>query len=165
MQNKLFNTLLWAGIASIIGGAITLTPAISQTVAATLVRNVDEPGRNPYQEQKSGSGLIAFSAVPTGKRLVITHASSFASVGALEADPLLIEDIEDVAGGGKSTITTRQYLPSTAQQGGRSYVASGDTKMYFEAGQYPMAGFNTGSGVSASYTAFITLSGYYIDLP
>ena len=164
MQNKIFNTLLGAGIAAIIGGAITLTPAISQTVAATLVRNVDEPGRNPYQEQKFGSGLMAFSAVPTGKRLVITHVSGATGYGvATEADPLVIEN--EGNGTVKINIPTQQYVPTLAQQNGKSYVAGSDIKMYFEAGEYPRAAFTVFPGSPANYTAFITLSGYYIDLP
>ena len=60
---------------------ITGTPSVS--IATTVpVRNIDEKGRNPYQQSGvtgcGASGLcdLAFAQVPAGKRLVIEHVSA-----------------------------------------------------------------------------------------
>jgi hypothetical protein len=55
-------------------------------LAAQAVQNVDEPGRNPWQQTKqtqvntgdciSGLCVIIFKQVPKGQRLVITYASA-----------------------------------------------------------------------------------------
>jgi hypothetical protein len=77
--------LIWfaAGFAAV-SLAFTLgteTRAIAQAVRAALVRNQDEPGRNPYFESRdvncTAQGCVAgFSAVPAGQRLVLTFISA-----------------------------------------------------------------------------------------
>src|ERR1700757_351238 len=59
------------------------------SVRAALVQNVDEPGRNPYQETEfdlscsNGANPacnVDFAAVPAGKRLVVPHVNGFVDV-------------------------------------------------------------------------------------
>lgn len=59
----------------------TESRAIAQAVRAALVRNPDEPGRNPYFETRyvlctSEVCESTFSPVPAGQRLVVTFVSA-----------------------------------------------------------------------------------------
>ena len=67
-------------------GEVFEKPLLAQ-VRAALTQNIDEPGRNPYQESFFSSGAnctsgtkfcnFDFSAVPADKRLVLTHISAY----------------------------------------------------------------------------------------
>jgi hypothetical protein len=72
-------------LISIVGGK-----AIAQ-IRAALVKNVDEPGRAPYQQMiefNSGAPacplsqfcLLTFSPVPAGKRLIVERATALIGV-------------------------------------------------------------------------------------
>lgn len=55
--------------------AAQYTPAPPGSVA-TETQNIDEPGRVPYQEDRSANGgSLNFSPVPTGRRRVLLHAN------------------------------------------------------------------------------------------
>lgn len=76
------------GLGAVVALA-TGAPAQAQTRAA-LVKNIDEPGRTPYQsviEFNAGDGctsnicnFVSFTPVPAGKRLVVDHLSAMVGV-------------------------------------------------------------------------------------
>ncbi len=79
-----------AAIGALALGASLAGPATAQ-VRAALVKNVDEPGRAPYQAQvefnaNSGCGgasacnFVTFPAVPAGKRLVVQQLTILVGV-------------------------------------------------------------------------------------
>jgi hypothetical protein len=80
----------FAAVALLTGAALTLAMpdwagAQQQQMRFSLVRSVDEPGLNPYQEEviagcTSVPCQIQFPAVPAGKRLVVKHVSINAAV-------------------------------------------------------------------------------------
>ncbi len=76
-----FKNYLWmaAGFTVLALAISAFTPgsALAQIVKAALVKNVDEPGRVPYQSENSCSDpftcAIEFSIVPANKRLVAQY--------------------------------------------------------------------------------------------
>ena len=83
-MNRFKNQILLAAGFAVLAGVIsgvTAAPAIAQAIKAALVKNVDEPGRTPFQVRLScGNGSTTAcngtsAAIPLGKRLVIQHVS------------------------------------------------------------------------------------------
>jgi len=86
MKNRL--SQMAAGLALLaVLGRFYAVPLIAQ-VRAAIVKNIDEKGRNPYQETALGTCQagqnrfcsVNFSAIPVGKRLVIEHVSALVNV-------------------------------------------------------------------------------------
>jgi len=140
------------------------SPKLMAAVKAALVQNVDEPGRNPYQEMVflscfpgyAGIELCTggFTTVPTNSRLVITHISGEVSVlGGGIGDGLLW-----LAYAGTSR-TPFPLLPG----GLNGLFVNEPVLAYFEAGQIPQIqlGF---TNPASNPAAFITLAGYYVRL-
>src|SRR5947207_15636412 len=83
MKNKLFTLLAAMALLSVVG-AFYAAPAIAQTVRAALVKNLDEPGRNPYMHTSYASCTSLYTqtcqvflpAPPAGKRLVVQYVSA-----------------------------------------------------------------------------------------
>ncbi|HEX5227463.1 MAG TPA: hypothetical protein VFW44_07115 [Bryobacteraceae bacterium] len=151
---------LWFG-AVLAGLAVVITlgtesRAIAQVVRAALVRNQDEPGRNPYFESKhtvcSSQGcVIVFSPVPAGQRLVLTFVS--AECCEYGPPPKIVQLI-------KPNVES-QGFPMIASDDITAYTSS-PVVAYFEAGETPaMAAFppDGGGGLEG------TLSGYFVSLP
>jgi hypothetical protein len=128
----------------------TETRAIAQAVRAALVRNQDEPGRNPYSQTVgcfSSGCSVTFPPVPAGQRLVVTFFN-----GALFAE----EGLGLFLGGHGQDF---RILPTTLSS--FADVANSPVVVYYEAGETPTVGCDgcNDRGISA------TLSGYYITLP
>jgi hypothetical protein len=68
-------------------GALIALP-LAQAAAQTIVQNIDEPGRNPYQETVQGgfhnfAGFqVSFSVVPVNTRRVLKHVNCQVTVQA-----------------------------------------------------------------------------------
>jgi hypothetical protein len=127
--------------------------------AALAVRNIDEPGRTPYQSHirnTNPAGLITFSfgAVPAGKRLVIEQLSYFAtSAGCLR----ISFDPQGFIG---EATTSAWLLPTAIGGSGGSTECSVSVPMraYADPGQAP------GIVVPGNLLLFdATLSGYLVD--
>jgi hypothetical protein len=70
-----------SGLALLVAlGHFGAKPLMAQ-IRAALVKNVDEPGRTPYQSTAScsvdliGECFANFATVPAGKRLIVQHLS------------------------------------------------------------------------------------------
>ena len=122
---------------------------LAQAIRAALVENVDEPGRNPYSENASCSGVgctVGFSPVPTGKRLVVTFVN-----GIVEGNNTSVAEL-----GGHGLY----FRIFTTAPGGTAGLFNAATTAYYDPGEQPLVScFCNGSLVSA------TLSGYYVNLP
>ena len=126
---------------------------------ALAVRNIDEPGRTPYQSHVRNAfpgGLITvfFSGVPAGKRLVMEHFSYFA------AAPSCSRISFDSQGFLGEDTTSTWLLPSTIGVSGGSTECSVSIpiRAYADAGQSP------GILVPSNLSLFdATLSGYLVD--
>lgn len=122
---------------------------LAQAVRAALVENVDEPGRNPYSENTGcfakGCNAI-FSAVPAGKRLVVTFVNA---------------EIENGPGFMALTGHGTDVRIFTTTSASVFDVLNAPTWTYFDAGERPSLGCD---GCNSSFAGG-TLSGYYVNLP
>lgn len=127
----------------------TESGAIAQVVRAALVRNQDEPGRNPYSQNAGcfGRGCsLTFSPVPAGQRLVVTFVN--AVVEGSNGTPLVL---------GGHALDTR-YLATTNDM---ISVVNSPVLAYYDAGETP----TLTSAASENTLLGSTLSGYFIALP
>jgi len=156
-MNKL-KRLIWlaAGFAavSITFALGTESRAIAQAVRAVLMRNQDEPGRNPYFESQdvictSGACVATFPPVPAGQRLVLTYIS--AQCCEYGAPPTSVRMI--VGNKHQQQFFMTQYDPiiSTVSAPVVAYVEAGETVIV--------------AAVAPAGDLAVTLSGYYISLP
>jgi hypothetical protein len=128
---------------------VTQRQAVAQAIRAALVRNQDEPGRNPYSqfaECASNTCTVTFPPVPAGQRLVVTFVNALIGQtnGALE-----------LGGHGQEL---RFFVAQNATS--TSSIVNSPMVAYYDAGETPT--LTPGAG-----TTFVesTLSGYYITLP
>jgi len=139
--------LALAGLAAVLA-LVTERQAVAQAVRAALVRNQDEPGRNPYSQFAECLGSecsLTFPPVPAGQRLVVTFVS--AAVGNGNGGPI------GFGGHGQDI----RFLPS---QNATVSVSNTPIVAYYEAGETPtLTCYCTNTLMEA------TLSGYYITLP
>ncbi len=81
MRNRLW---IMAGALALLAVAVTFyaIPAMAQSIRAALVKNIDEPGRNPYSATFTctSPGFSACTAeaspVPAGMRLVVENVNA-----------------------------------------------------------------------------------------
>lgn len=141
--------------AALAGGAIVVTfvtegRAIAQAARAALVRNQDEPGRNPYSQTVaclSEGCSVTFPPVPAGERLVLTFINGglFTSNGS----------ILGLSGHGSDL----RLFPIT--QAGSLATVNSPMVAYFDAGETPQVSCD---GCDDSILQ-VALSGYYVSLP
>jgi hypothetical protein len=120
----------------------------------TQVRDVDDPGRIPYQSfqnASAGQREFDFPAVPAGHRLVIQHVSGDMN---LEFTPNQVEVLV-VATGGASSF----FAPFS-----NTFVKFDQpVQLYVEAGDAPIVGVLGNNGVDPTSRGFLTLTGYLLD--
>jgi len=157
VKNRLMTLAGCLALVAVLG-KFYAKPLMAQ-VRAALVKNVDEKGRNPYQQSGAtgcGSGLcdFTFPAVPAGKRLVVEHVSAniFVNTGGVNATFL--------EGAGGFTVYS---LPGRAMATPQLIGVNEQVLAYFEAGQTPFyrVAFST-PDASDSYS--VAMSGYLVDL-
>ena len=158
---KRLKRCMWiaAGLAalSMVIALGTETRAIAQAVRAALVRNQDEPGRNPYFETRgdsvcvSGACTLTFSPVPAGQRLVLTFLSTGYSSFAPPPRFIVLETPNKHV----------QWFQTFMTDSASSYMSS-PVVAYYEAGETPVLLCGVAGGTTGLSG---TLSGYYISLP
>jgi hypothetical protein len=147
-----------------------ITPNTVRAAIATLVQNVDEPGRNPFQATvpifPGASGcsniicnITVLSSVPTGQRLVITNLTGAIAVFSGNVLRATLSN-----GSGAKIVNLPFSIVST---GGliTSTMFSVPMQMVFEAGdpvQLDIIG--TGGASFLSTTFNMLISGFYIKL-
>jgi hypothetical protein len=149
-------------------GAIDATPAVAQ-IRAALVQNVDEPGRNPYQETQfticggPQNCNFTFAFVPSGKRLVLTHVSGFVDV---KGGTIPNSNVESNFGGNQFATVFFLGARGTVSPSSTRIVYNSDVLAYFGPGEQPF-GFYGLFSTSDTFLSggVLTLSGYYINLP
>jgi hypothetical protein len=154
----------------VIAGAFThLLPATAYAQKPALVRNVDEPGRSPYQQVLLFNQstqvctnyvcTLWFNPVPAGYRLVVTHVSArfrLADNGS-EAYTTLGYD---------GNLASDIVLPAPSFIGYNYYVVSSPVTFYVEPGSSPTLSLS-GNRVDASgsYSAQASIVGYLVAIP
>ena len=161
-------------VGSIAAAAIALQIAAAQAAPApspTVVQNVDEPGRNPYQDSQTFNHTtqfgctqfvctLKFKPVPAGQRLVVTYASAAYSLApnGTEASVALAID-----GDFTSSDAPQQFI-LTVPIGGSRVVGAGPTVFYVEAGHQPSL-LLAGNTLATGLTAQATVAGYLVSVP
>jgi len=157
-----FRTILLAALA-----VILIAGMAAAQVRPAYVKNVDEPGRVPYQQMVGFSAytcdpahcIISFNAVPAGKRLVVEHVTML--VGINDGRPRLLAF-------GDNAVITRDNIAIVG--GGFTEVPGSHpffsmdraVKVYYETGAIPkLKFFFLGSLGDSLYNA--SLHGYLID--
>jgi hypothetical protein len=156
--------------------AFTALNVFGHAQKPALVQNIDERGRNPYQQTiqfaptVTGTGstpcisgnvcLALFKPVPAGYRLVVTQVSAIypaASTGDV-SHPVLLVSIVSIA---SPQFVDATALPTATLSGG-VYTSSTPTTFYVEPGFTPvldMSNVLTGAG-----DAIVSISGYLVAL-
>lgn len=158
----------WLTATSLAWALVLSSQAIAQPKPA-LVRGVDDPGRDPYQQMVNLSVTAAncgvtltacaatFAPVPAGKRLIVTHASVFFSLSS---------PVNPYSQVSLVVPTAIVFLPIAQETGPGTltFVSTTPLTFYAEAGVAPFMLIQT-SGASAAVSILATLSGYYIAVP
>jgi hypothetical protein len=174
---------------------------LAQVVKSTLVRSVDEPGREPYMETKSytpGSTLspgcqspvfingplgpitstctIFFTQVPAGKRLIIKNINSRISFLTSQATGYSAEGnlaVNATVGAAPQAsifflqphVLLSQIAISSPINGYMGYLQSHtEVQAYADPGTTPIYVINV-NNAGSNASSYITLSGYYVDIP
>lgn len=166
MQNAIFGRRLTVTIQALtfiglsVATVLTGTRAVHAQTPPTLVQNVDEPARNPYQqsvqiEPCNGGCTVQFAAVPKNTTLRITNVSCIFVVG----DSGGVGEIYVSNGEVKPKVA---FIPAVPYGNAEQIVANAAINLYASAGNKPtvVAEENT-AAISA---AVCTLSGYYVTL-
>jgi hypothetical protein len=154
---------------SIAASASMFSPHVLAQAKPALIRDIDEPGRNPYQKSISlvqgpaaGCTTLAcffvFDTVPAGKRLVITYVSAgwgLAS-GGTGASAIMYLD-----GTNSGPIP---FLVAPVNVGLNFYVLGGPVTFYAEPGYTPTVVVG-GQFLNPGITATAHLTGYFVSLP
>jgi hypothetical protein len=139
------------------------------------VQDRDEPGRAPYQHAVTATPspstcssrpnvvfgtlsycVLTFPAVPSGKRLVITHASAVVEASALAA--VYVAGPQGLDG-------MRVSLPPSSNGVGGGSVSSSPVTYFVEAGATPTLVVTVYGAFDSRIEFFGSLSGYLVTLP
>jgi hypothetical protein len=161
----------------------TAAAALAQTRPA-LVRNVDEPGRNPYQSFVSFNASLAstdgryfcqqspdppvcfvvFPAVPAGKRLVVENLTGWVAVQSPNF-PCTVNIQTDSPTFGNLVSVPMILLPGDLGGGLFRYGANTTLSTYLEPGASPRVQVSVCTQPGSLKNGQLTLSGYTVDLP
>jgi hypothetical protein len=135
-------------------------------VRAALVENIDEPGRNPYQNQAftNCSGVqfddcdLTFTTVPAGKRLVLTNITGFIDTTGVFPNCNIQSHYADNNFGAVFFSGTA----GTAYEGITRYFVNIPTVTCYGAGETPKLDCSSSDRFIAVDMA---LTGYYVSVP
>ncbi len=171
MNGLLRRLVVVASILLIVASIVTITRSdVVAQIRAALVKNVDQPGRTPYQQSvefdpASGSFtrfyLVTFPAVPAGKRLVVEHVSAMIGVTAGgQPDFLAFGDFYTLNTNNIALVNPVWTSKSTAV--GPYWMADRDVLVYYEPGVTPK--IKIGSSTDFSHAnSILNVHGYLID--
>lgn len=161
MKSRLWQVAGALALLAVVG-KFYAAPAMAQAVRAAIVQDRDQRGRNLYQstlncQNATNPCVIAFPAVPAGKRLIVEHVTALAVMPAANT----LADVE-LRGG-----SIFQFLPLTANlanfAGQFEYTTNQPVLAAYNAGEIPNVDAFSTSG--AQFTVLATISGYMIDIP
>jgi len=176
-MTDLFKPLTLAAAIAI--GLFFAAPAAAQT-RAVPVRNVDEPGRNPYQgwvsfdaSRASGDGFFCqlppnppvcnaiYATVPAGKRLVVENITGTITVVAPN-----FPGVVQLQTGNPFThlVTVPTFLmPGDVGNGRLQYGVNAQIKNYVEAGSFPTIQISAFFAPGSLAFGQLSISGYLVD--
>jgi hypothetical protein len=161
-------------MAVVVAGGVTLSltaqKAISQ-IRAALTKNVDEPGRLPYQAEVDFGGcsggnsfcIVAFPPVPAGKRLVVEEVTALAFVRNGGQVNLFAFGDGVITNTGNVAIMQPTFTPLFAADSfSVAWSIDKQIKVYYEPGTTPKVKIQASVGFGA-LGSNMTLHGYLID--
>jgi hypothetical protein len=169
IQSNVCRLVLSLLVATAMLGAVGAAPAIAQTRSA-LVKNVDEPGRVPYQHAVDFQGsecttpsfcIVEFPVVPAGKRLVVENITIYVSVAGGGVPNLLAFGDFYVTNQGNRYVIAPIFTPSVSILGSTFHALDRAVRVYYEPGETPKV--KIGASGSFSFTCNMSLHGYLID--
>jgi hypothetical protein len=153
--------------------SVTNTPSVNAAQSGTWsVRNVDEPGRAPYQEYRSSQFAscgsinceLDFSQVPAGKRLVIRTVS-----GSVNVSPgTVLVNVTLVTEFAKRLVDVPTFFQgnATTSLGNQDWHRfNSDIFAYAEPGSTPHFAVSVNPSQGGATFASASLVGYYVDIP
>jgi hypothetical protein len=170
MENIMIKRFRAPFLLALMAVSFALLPAVAHAQKPALVKNVDEPGRNPYQQSLSFNQstqvctnylcTLWFNPVPAGYRLVVTHVSTRFRLADNSISPYATL-------GSDGNLSSHQIiLPAPSSNGDNYYIASSPVTFYVEPGSSPTL-FLSGNRVdtSGSYLAQASIEGYLVAIP
>lgn len=162
---------LLRAVLLVAGCALVTGIATAQTRAA-LTKNVDEPGRIPYQNVYNFSGSdtacsgsvcsLPFPAVPAGKRLVVESVSILlASAGTAPPMLLAFGDGTTFNTGNIALVNATWTDTNNTILGSHFWVMDKLVRVYYEPGTTPKVKLIAGGNVTLPSNASVI--GYLID--
>jgi hypothetical protein len=141
----------------------SLSSGYVRAAATTLIENIDEPARHPYQEtvglidacQSGGTCAAEFKPIPAGHRLRITYAACFFGVS----------DQNGVAGVfllSKAASGVIAFLPASPYGNKASVAASAELTLFVNAGDNPIVFVNANTGGLSRTGSACTIAGYLV---
>ena len=162
-----FKYYLWAaaGLLLLVGTLSVIGPKRALAVLGyTPVRDVDNPGRHPFQIRMfpigNGNASTNFT-VPAGKRLVIEDISVFVSIAPGSTPEVTV--LTSV-GGAEAFHFVPAAFAGALFSGDDSYDGHALARFYADPGSTVRADVHSNPG-AASIQADMSVSGYLIDLP
>ena len=166
MKNRMM-TLAGTLLLVAVLGKFYVPPLLAQ-VRAALVKNVDEPGRSPYQAVPVSTNdcgayaFLNFPPVPMGKRLVVTFVSGGTSTEESSPAFARVYTLNSPMNTCENNYTGPfAVVPISDKVGGNDTSFSGPVQFYIEEGRSPVLFVVT--GFSSHRTQSFTVVGYLID--
>ena len=146
----------------------TSNPVPTQAVGTTVVQDIDNGARQPFQEgvqvtlDPGFAGQNGFVPVPTGKRLVIEYASARGSVPAGQTMVFtIVTQLSGELSGKFHTLPATQQFTSASTD---SFITGQQVRLYADSGTtvFLRADRNSAAGTGSF---LFTISGYLINVP
>ena len=145
--------------------------AAAQTRAA-LVKNVDEPGRQPYQSMVEFNTsipdcpinsfcIVGFPVVPAGKRLIVQHVTVLIAVASGGQPNYLAFGDSFSTNTGNVAIVQPNFTQGSSVLGSFFWFLDRDVHVYYEAGGTPK--LKVGASANFAFVGNASLHGYLID--
>ena len=142
------------------GWPVVVGVADPRAFAASLVaevRNIDDPGRIPFESSRSikaGQSVFVFATVPAGHRLVVQHVSAHVNFQSVLSSSSLLDIFLSAGPGGSSFIPL--FLSNSVQ-------FDQPVQLYADAGDLPELSVSVDAGQNRVANGFATLTGYLLD--
>jgi hypothetical protein len=170
----MIRTLVLAVVAVGLCGVLLtqFAPKALAQIRAALVKNVDEPGRMPYQHEvdfgfnfngcSTRLCLVAFPAVPAGKRLVVEHVSALVDITNGGQPTLFAFSDSGATNTGNVAIIQPDFKIGAVFGADTFWSIDRNVLVYYEAGVAPSLKLLVNNDLGPLISNF-TLHGYLID--
>lgn len=137
-------------------------------VRPAYVKNVDEPGRSPYQQMRefnpcaNQSCLIAFDPVPAGKRLVVERLTMLLGVATTGQPNFVAFGSGAVSNGGNRAIVEPVFVRALAPiLSVQFWALDREVRVYYGPGETPEV--KVFASANFGFVSNMSLHGYLID--